>query len=145
MKVILLNDIKKVGRKGEVVTVADGYGQNVLLKKGLALPGTAENLARARKAAGRAADKRAYDQTLLEKLIMELGGKTLSIDARANESGTLFRAVHPKQIAEAIRKEFKFDIPESSIRMEDIKQAGEHAVVLSAGKQNTTLTVRVGN
>lgn len=145
MQVILLEDVKKVGRKNAIVEVADGYAQNVLFPKKLALPATKERLVRFKAQEGRAADKRAYDQTLLEKSIMELDGKTLALDARVNESGKLFQAVHPKQIAEAIQKEFKLDIPEGSIQTEDIKQSGAYVVRLSAGKRTATLTVIIGN
>lgn len=143
MKVILLADVKKVGRKHEVVEAANGYAQNVLLPKKLALPATQENLKRFQKEKGMAAEKQAFSQLLLEKNIKELDGKTLVLSVRANENGTLFKTIHTRDIADGIEKQFGVVIPESSLMVDDIKKVGEYRVVVSGGGTTTSLTVSV--
>lgn len=143
MKVILLADVKKVGRKHEVVEAANGYAQNVLLPKKLALPATPEYLKRFQKEKGLAAEKQAFSQSLLEKNIKELDGKTLVLSVRANENGTLFKTIHAKDIVEQLEKQFGVVIPESSLLMEDIKKVGEYRVVVSGGGTTASLTVSV--
>jgi len=143
MKVIMLADMKKVGRKGEVVEVSDGYGQNVLLRQGLALPGTPENLKRFAKQAGRAEEKRAFDETLLGKNVESLDGKTVSISAHANEAGTLFQTLHKKQLVEAIKKQFGITISESALSVEDIKKTGTYEVPVSGAGKRARITFRI--
>lgn len=139
MKVILLADVKKVGRRNEICEVASGYAQNVLLPKNLAVPATPENVKRFKKEEGRAADKKAYNQALVDKNIADVAGKTLTLKVRANENGKLFQAIHTKQIADAIANEFNVHIPEKSIVSMDIKEIGTHSI--SIGNKNLTLVV----
>lgn len=143
MRVILLADVKKVGRKHDIVDVANGYAQNVLLPKKLALPATPENMKRFQKEKGMAAEKQAFSRSLLEKNIKELDGKKLTMSALANENGTLFKTVHAKDIAGALEKEFGVIIPESSIASGDIKKIGDYAVKLSGGATSSILTVSI--
>jgi len=145
MKVILLSDMKKVGIKHAVVEVANGYAQNVLLPQKRAIPATPENLKRFEKEMLRSKDANAFNTALLEKNIAELEGKTVHLSARANDLGGLFQTIRAKHIAEVIEVEHGITVPESSIQADDIKKAGEYPVRLSAGKQNATLTVHVGN
>lgn len=144
MKVILLADVKKVGQKNTLVDVANGYAQNVLLPKKLALPATPENMKRFQKEKGRADDKKALNETLILKNIQELDGKTVHIEARANEAGTLFQTIHAKQVVDAVEKKFGMAIPESSVRMDDIKKVGNHTVTVSAGALSAEFTVSIG-
>ncbi|MBI3573698.1 50S ribosomal protein L9 [Candidatus Kaiserbacteria bacterium] len=126
MKVILLEDLKKVGQRGTVAIVADGYANNVLIPKKLAVPATGENLKRHDKEKQAREGKAALDATLAKKLLSEIDGKNVSIQARANPNGGLFEAIHPRQVAEAIRKELNVSIPEEAITLpETIKKLGE--------------------
>ena len=144
MKVILLTDVKKVGRKGEVVEVADGYGQNVLLKQNLALHGTSENLKRLARETDRVADKKIFNETLLGKSIQSLEKKVISISVRANNTGTLFETIHKKQVIEAIERETGILIPEKALEVEDIKQVGTHEAVVSGGGKHSRITLQIG-
>lgn len=143
MQVILLADVKKVGRKGEVCKVADGYAQNILLPQKLALPATPENVKRFQKEKGRAKDKKAYDESLLIKNIKDLEGKQIEFSVRANDAGKLFQTLHTKQIVEAIEKQHTVSIPENAISMNDIKEIGNHSATLSAGKVKSKLSIEV--
>ncbi|MFQ5541027.1 MAG: 50S ribosomal protein L9 [Candidatus Paceibacteria bacterium] len=143
MKIILLTDVKKVGRKHEVVSVADGHAQNVLLPQRLALPATPGNMKRFENAQSQAADRKAMDEALLAKNIETLRGKTLTITARTNDAGTIFETLHAEQVLEALEHEFGITLPESSVSMKDIKKTGEYTVVLSGGGTSYELPVTV--
>lgn len=143
MKVILLTDVKKVGRRNEVVEVADGYAHNVLIRGKLAIPATPDQLKRIEKEKGKVADTKAFSDTLLAKNIEMVKDKTLTIRARANEKGKLFQTIHPKDIAEALEKEFRVSIPESSIQSDDIKQVGEYTAVVTSGTVKARVIISV--
>ena len=145
MKVILLADVKKVGRRNEVVEVSDGYAHNVLIRGRLAIPATPDQLKRIEKEKGKVADIKAFSDTLLAKNIELLKDKILTIQARANEKGKLFQTVHVKDIAEALEKEFGATIPVSSIQSDDIKQVGEYVVVITSGTTKARVSVTVVN
>jgi len=143
MKVLLLKDVKKVGRKDDVVTVADGYAQNVLLPQKLGVPATPEHLARLKKQEVRVADKKAFNETLLIKNISELGGKKIVLEARANDAGTLFQTIHKKQIVEAIERQQKVALPESVLVVDDIKKKGKYHMELVYGTIKKSLDVEI--
>ena len=145
MKVILLQDIKGVGRAGEVHNVADGHGRNYLLPHGLALEATPGNLAQA-KARQSAQDKR-DEKTLTEakELSAKLEGAPIVVIAKAGEGGRLFGAVTNAQIAEAVRTALGIELDRHKIALEEpIKAAGDHVcdVKLHPGV-TAKLTVRV--
>lgn len=126
----MLADVKKVGQRGTLVTVADGYAQNVLIPKKLALPATAENIRGFEKRNQSAKDKVAMDVTLAKKALAEIDGKVIEIQAKANEKGTLFESINAKQVAQAILKQFKMSVPEDSIVIVGgpIKKLGQRRV-----------------
>jgi large subunit ribosomal protein L9 len=142
MKVILLQDVKKVGVKGAVADVSDGYAQNVLLPRKLAVSATAANIKQAEAEAARTAGKQATDETMARVTLAKLNGQVVTITAKAGETGTLFVAIRAKDVAEAIEKELKFTIPESAIFLDEpIKKTGDHPVPLSLMGANATLKV----
>lgn len=144
MKVILTQDVKKVGRKGEVKEVADGYAHNVLLPKKLALPGTPENLKKIEKEQEQKEDKKALDESLLIKSIKNVDGKTVSVSAKTNDAGGLFEAIHNKHIISAVKEQLGIDLAESVfVNQESIKTAGEHQVKLKVGKVTASLIVSI--
>ena len=133
MKVILLTDVKKVGQRGTLVTVADGYANNVLIPKKLALPATPQNLKQYERKVQGEKERQHMDASLAKATLSEIEGKTVQIKTRASEKGTLFDSIHEKQVADAIAKELKISIPESSIHIPEgvIKKLGEHRVIVS--------------
>ncbi len=143
----MLADVKKVGQKGTLVTVADGYANNVLIPKKLALPATAENIRRFEKQTQGAKDKVAMDAALAKKALSEIEGKTIEIKARANEKGTLFESIHAKQIAEAIHKDLKVSLPEEAIGLADgpIKKLGEHRVGVSVSGASARIALTISS
>ncbi len=144
MQVILLTDVKKVGQRGSVVTVADGYAMNVLFPKKLASPATPENLKKVEREALAAKGKRDMSEALAIKALDEVRGKTLLMKVKANDTGGLFQAIHEKQILEAIEKMSSISLPESAITLsEAIKKTGTYEVPVSLHGHSVKVVLEV--
>ena len=144
MQVILLTDVKKVGQRGSVAAVADGYAQNVLLPKKLAVPATPENLKRYEKEREGAKARDALTATFAQKTLEAIDGKTVSLEARANEAGGLFEAIHEKQVVDAIQKMLGVSLPEDAITLgAPIKKTGTFKVGVSSHGMSATVEVVV--
>lgn len=135
--------MKKVGRKGEVVDVSDGYAQNVLIRGGLAEVATSDKLKRLQGERASAAEKKSYEESLLRQSVKALHGNVLTITAHANEAGTLFTTLRIKDVADALQREFSISVPHTAILMSDIKTKGEHDVSIVGGGEKATLKVVV--
>lgn len=143
MKVILLADVKKIGRKGEVKVVADGYATNLLFPKKLAEPATEAKLkaheeARLAKEAEKVAQEMAYD-----RMVDTLRGGKVEIKARATEKGGLFKAVGQKEVAQAIREQKSLEFPVPMIVMEPLHSTGEHTIGLKSANKKADLIVSI--
>ncbi len=144
MKIILLQDVKNVGARGAVAAVADGYAQNVLIPRKLALPATPQNLLRIEREKILLKEREATDAGSAKKLLSEIDGKSVSIQARANDAGGLFEGIHPKQVAEVIHKELGVSIPEEAITLsEPIKKLGGFRAEVFLGGVSAELAVEV--
>ena len=128
MKVILLQDVKKMGKKGDVIEASDGYARNYLFPRKLAEEATANALhvVNAKKANER--KKKLAELEAAQKLAAELKGKEVSIEAKAGESGRLFGAITNKDIAEVINSKFNLSIDKKKIVMDTIKVAGGYEI-----------------
>lgn len=129
MKVILLEDVKNVGKKGEIINAKDGYARNFLFPKNLAIEATTvnlKNLENARKHK-EAREKEIYEEA--EKLKEELEKITVVIKTKTGENGKLFGAVTTKEIAEYIEKEHSLGIDKKKFDLDEpIKSVGEYFV-----------------
>ena len=122
MKVIFMQDVKGSGKKGEVKNVSDGYARNMLLKKGLAVEATPQNLSELSGKQSSAAHK-IDAQAIADKL----KGQTVHAAAKAGNGGRLFGAVTAAQIAECIEKQFGCKIDKKKISLKsDIKNFGSY-------------------
>lgn len=129
MKVILTTDVKKVGQRGSVVDVADGYALNVLIPQKRAVTATAENLKRHEKGVAEAKQKASASAEQVKALLAQIDGKTLTIEAKAGPTGTLFKSVHASDIVAEIKAQWAIDLPDSAITLDhSIKQKGTYAV-----------------
>ena len=131
MKVILLQDVKKLGKKGEIVEVSDGYGRNYLLARKLAVPGTSEYLndAKQKKAAADHKAQVASDEALV--LASELKKVELTIPVRIGEGGKVFGAVTGKDISDAAKKQYDLDLDKRKVEIkEPIKALGTFEVTI---------------
>ncbi len=131
MKVILLQDVKKLGKKGEIVEVSDGYGRNYLLARKLAAPGTSENIndARQKKAAADHRAQVASDEAVV--LASELKKVELTIPVRIGEGGKVFGAVTGKDISDAAKRQYDLDLDKRKVEIkEPIKALGTYDVII---------------
>ena len=145
MEVILLEDVKNVGKKGEVAKVNDGYGRNVLIKQKKALEATGKNLndLKLKKAND---DKIAAENLEAAK---ELGKKIeeseITVSIKVGEGGKTFGSISSKEIAEEVKKQLGFDVDKKKVLLKDaIKSVGNFDVNIKLHPQvTTTLTVKV--
>ena len=134
MKVILQQDVKGQGKRGQLVNVSDGYARNFLFPKNLAVPATADNMNKwimqdTAKNAQRAAEK-AEAQAVAEKL-KEI---VVKIPAKAGTGGRLFGAVTSKEISEALQAQFGLAVAKSKIVQEEpIKSFGTYQLKCKLG------------
>lgn len=128
MQVILKEDVKGSGKKGDLVNVSDGYAKNFLIKKGLAVAASAAavNEKNTKDAAAAHHAQVALDEA--KKAAKKLEGKTVKVAAKAGEKGRLFGKVTAKEIADAVSKEYGLDVNKKKITLEaDIKSFGTFA------------------
>ena len=123
MKVILLEDVKSLGKKGDVVEVADGYGKNFLIKKGMAKAATAVNIHEAQQKKEAAAFHKAEEVKALKALAAELNGKTVPVKIKTGENGKLFGSITAQHVAQALA-EAGYDIDKKKIKMDSVKALG---------------------
>lgn len=143
MKVILTQDVAKLGRRHTVVEVPDGRGMNQLIPKGLALPATAENMKRIAAQKAKAADLTALDQSQFAAALAVLQDTVPTVRAKANEQGHLFEAIKPAQITEALRVAGVTLAPEHIATPTPVKSVGSHTVHLTNGGVAHPVTIEV--
>ena len=124
MKVILLEDVKNVGKKGTIINAKDGYARNFLFPKNLAIEATSVNLKNLEAAQKQKEEKEKEAYTEAKKLEEELMKLTVVIKTKTGENGKLFGAVTTKEIAENIEKEYGYTIDKKKYEMEPIKLVG---------------------
>lgn len=144
MKVILLQDVKKVGRKGQIVEVSDGYGRNYLLARKLAQVATDSAIHSATKAQAAVEHQKQTAKNDAQALAELLSGKVVRIAARTGENGKLFGAITTKEISDEIKNQLNFDIDKRHIDLSggSIKNLGEYDAVLRIYAETTT-TIKV--
>ncbi len=145
MKVILSEDVKSLGKKGEVVNVSDGYARNFILKTGKGVEATAANLNTLK--LQKANDEKIAKENLeaAKALGEKLSASAVTIKIKAGEGGKLFGAIASKEIAAAVKEQHGLDVDKKKIVLEDpIKELGTHTVKVKLHKDVTAeLTVKV--
>lgn len=139
MKVVLLQDVKKIGKKGDVIEVSDGYGRNVLIRRGLGVEGTKANLntAAQRQESKVFKDKVAADEAVI--MAAQLKKVKVVIKVQCGEDGKIFGSVTGKDISEALEKQYKFKLEKKNIRLKSpIKTLGEYDVEVWVHQQVTS-------
>jgi large subunit ribosomal protein L9 len=131
MKVMLCEDIRKLGWLGDVVEVAEGYARNYLLPNGLAKPATEANLRAIAKEKAKRAEQRKLEAEKLKVVAEAVEGAEAVVAAKANELGVLFGSVGPEQIAQNLREQ-GFEIADEFVDLpEHIKNVGTAQVKLT--------------
>ena len=129
MKVILLQDVKAQGKKGQMITVSDGYARNFLLPRKLAVEATADALNSKKNADEAAAFHAAEDKKAALALKEKLAGITVKISAKAGSAGRLFGSVTTKEVSDALKKQYNIDLPKTRLELsEPIKSFGTYQV-----------------
>ena len=126
MKVLLLKDVYKLGRAGDVKRVADGYGRNYLLPHGLAVLATPGALKQADHIRTEAAQRRQVLNQEMSGVADLLNGMVLTFPARASETGKLYGSITTQMIAEAISKKTGVEITRRQIDIQPVRNLGEH-------------------
>ncbi len=126
MKVLLKADVKGLGKKGDIVEVADGYGKNFLIKKGVAQAATASTVHEAAQKKAAAEFHKAEEVKALKALAADLEGKTVVVKIKTGENGKLFGSVSSQHVAAAL-EEMGYDIDKKKIKMDSVKALGKIA------------------
>ena len=138
MKVILLQDVKKMGKKGDVIEASDGYARNYLFPRKLAEEATANALHVVNAKKENERKKKLAELEAAQKLAAELKGKEVTINAKAGDNGRLFGAITNKDVAEAINSEFNLSIDKKKVVVNTIKVAGTYEVEVKLYPQVST-------
>lgn len=143
MKVILLQDVAKIGRRFEVVEVPHGYALNKLIPQKLAKEATEVNMKNVNARAEKIASENAAADETFKKAIAALDGKEITVSAEANENGHLFEAMKRERIVEALKAMNAIVTPEQIHIGTPIKSIGAHTVDLISGTERGEVTVQV--
>jgi large subunit ribosomal protein L9 len=128
MKVLLLKDVYKLGRAGDVKKVADGYGRNYLLPHGMAVLATPE----AMNMAGRIREKASVQRSIVNKemdvIAKQIEGMVIAFPARASETGKLYGSISTQMIVDAIKAKKGVDVSRRQIDTQPLRMLGEYKV-----------------
>ncbi len=128
MKVLLIKDVYKLGRAGEIKKVAAGYGRNYLIPQGFALPATPGAFQQAERIKVKATERRAALNEELGDVAEVLDGKKLTFAVKAGETGRLYGSVSDDDIIEAIQANFEIELEKRQVETEPIRQLGTYKV-----------------
>jgi large subunit ribosomal protein L9 len=138
MEIILTQDVRSLGKKGEVVKVSDGYARNFILPKKLGVQATKQNLYELEQQ--KAAEAKRQKELLEEAkdFAKKLGEISIKVGIKAGEGGKTFGSISTKEIAAAVKDQFNLDIDKKKIQLSDpIKNAGSYTVPVKLHPQVT--------
>lgn len=145
MKIILLQDVKSLGKKGQVVEVSDGYARNMILPKKLGVEATSKNM-NDLKLQNQHAEKVALENLeAARKLAEEIGKVQVQVSIKTGEGGRIFGSVSTKEIAQAAKEQLNLELDKKKMQLpEGLKSLGIHEVPLKLHpKVTATLKVKV--
>src|SRR5512141_9284 len=125
MKVMLVKDVYKLGRAGDIKKVADGYGRNFLIPQGLAVIATAGALKQIEKIRSQAEIRRTEQNSELKDLASHINGVTVVFAAKAGETGKLYGSITTQDVATAIQEKTRYEVKKAQIDMQPIRTLGE--------------------
>lgn len=145
MKVILLQDIKNVGRKDQIINANDGYARNFLFPKKLAIEATKDNLLKLQAKQASNEHKKSLEIEANKKIASKLENIVLELKVKAGTNGKTFGGITTKEISEGLKKQYQMDIDKKKITLkETIKTIGRFTVEVKFGDGvNAKLTVEV--
>lgn len=125
MKVILLQDIKGVGKKDDVINASDGYARNFLFPKKMAVEANAENMSKLKAKQDSKDFKRGQEKEEAERIENKMKGILLKLKVKAGENGKIFGGVTAKEISENLKSQYNIDVDKKKIELkETIKNTG---------------------
>lgn len=131
MKLVLLQDVKNIGKKGALVEVSDGYARNFLLPKKLAAAATDGVIRSLNKEAKDLEEKKTREREQAQELAASLESRRLELQVKVGENGKLFGSVTSQDLVQAIKEQFEFQIEKKNLQLKDpLKTLGEHVVPL---------------
>jgi len=143
MKVILLQDIARVGVKNEVKDVPSGHALNFLIPRKMAEPATKSSLKRLKETASKVAVAAEGDEKVFEESLAKLAGEKMTMELSANEQGHLFQGVKAEDISKHL-KENGTDMGADKINLEGpIKEVGEHTIKVSMGDKKGEFVLEI--
>jgi large subunit ribosomal protein L9 len=128
MKVLLIKDVYKLGRAGDVKKVADGYGRNFLLPQKMAVLATPGAIKTAENIRSKAAEKRVILNEEMSVVARSLEKVQLSFGARAGETGKLYGSITSQEVADALQKKTGYALKRQQLDMQPLRALGEHTV-----------------
>ena len=145
MKVILLQDIKNVGRKEQIIEANDGYARNYLFPKKLAIEATKDNMLKLQAKKTSEANKKKAEIEANKEIAKKIEKIELTIKAKVGENSKIFGGITSKEIAEELKKQHKFEIDRKKIALKDtIKSLGRYTAEIKFGDGvNAELTINV--
>ncbi len=145
MEIVLLEDVKALGKKGQIVKVNDGYARNFILPKKLGVEATARNLNDLKLQKANAAKIAAEQLAAAKEMAAKLEPLSVTLKMKAGEGGKAFGSVSGKEIAAAAKEQLKLDIDKKKLVLPDpIKTFGNHEIPVKLHKDVTgKLTVKV--
>ncbi len=144
MKVILLKDIAKLGKKFDVKEVADGHASNMLIPKGLVEMATPKTLLRVETLKISEAQDKKVQEDLLIKNLKDINGVRIVLTEKANEKGHLFAAIHKEEIIAAIKEQTRLDISANFINLENhLKEVGEHTIDIEVRDKKASFVLSI--
>ena len=126
MKVLLIKDVYKLGRAGDVKKVADGFGRNFLIPQKLAVLATPGAMKTVEKVRSKAEIQRAALNTELKDLADHINGVTLTFAVKAGETGKLYGSITSQDVATAIQEQTRYEVKRQQIDMQPIRELGEY-------------------
>ncbi len=129
MKVILTQNVPKIGRAGDVVIVKDGYARNFILPQGKGVIATATLLKKAEQIRTNRIEKSEMIAENAKKISEDLKGKSISFKQKTN-GDKLYGSIAESDVAEAILKEHKVEVSKDMVKMDHIKTVGSHKITL---------------
>lgn len=145
MKVILLQDIKNVGKKDQIINANDGYARNFLFPKKLALEATKDNLLKLQAKQASNVRKKNLEIEANKEIAKKLDNIVLELSVKAGANGKTFGGITTKEISEGLKKQYQMDIDKKKIALkETIKTLGRFTVDVKFGDGvNAKLTVEI--
>ena len=145
MKVVLLSDVKGLGKKNDIVTVSDGYGRNFIIKRKLGVLADKQQLSRINKIQSEKTQAEQERLNELQSIYNAVNGKTLVLNERMNEEGHLFGSINESQIVKEIQDSYGVQVERSMVHIDNpIKAVGEYSLTIvlhSTLKAKITLNV----